>query len=259
MTNRQQTPVPQYLLERLAKGELPEVQAEQLRQRLEQQPGGVAAAMESLAKSDDEIFARHPAHLMANEIRRRSGHRSTKPARRPFLLPALALGAVGALALIAVAPRSTTSPVADVGEETINIKGAKPHLVVYRKREGAPERLTAQDAVHPGDVLQVAYVVPPDAKGATAPYGVIVSIDAANTTTLHLPSTPGAASVLQTNGENRLPNAYELDASKGFERFWLVLSSTPFDSHAITTALQTGAPLPANTTSFHVTFKKEPQ
>ncbi|MDX2020695.1 MAG: hypothetical protein SF187_10660 [Deltaproteobacteria bacterium] len=259
MTNRQHTPVPQYLLERLAKGELPQAQAEELRQRLEQQPGGLAAAMENLAKSDDEIFSRHPPHWMANEIRRRSGQQTNKPARRPFVLPALALGAVGALVLIAVAPRSTTTLVTDVGEETINIKGAKPHLVVYRKREGAPERLTAQDVVHPGDVLQVAYVVPPNAQGAAAPYGVIVSIDAANTTTLHLPSVPGRAPTLQTNGENRLPNAYELDNSKGFERFWLVLSPTPFESQTITTALQTGAALPADTTSFQVTFKKDPQ
>lgn len=259
MSKPKPTPVPQYLIERLAKGELPEAQLDALRARLELEPGGVGKAMQDVADSDDAIFAKHPAHVVANEIRRRAktNARPTRP--RPFILPALALGTLGALALLALAPSATTRTVAtrDLGEESIGIKGSKPHLVVYRKRKGSPQRLTPQDVVHPGDVLQVAYVVPPDPNGGANPYGIIVSIDAAKAVTMHLPTQDATAQSLMTNGENRLPNAYELDASKGFESFWLVTSATPFNVNDVATALSTGEPLPAGTSSFHITFTKE--
>ena len=256
MSTRPPNPVPQYLLERLAKGDLPKAQADALRARLAEQPGGVAAAMEEIEASNRDVFASHPAYVVANEIRRRAGVTTKRP--RPFILPALALGAVGALVVFAVAPRSPSIATPDVTEETIGIKGAKPHLVVYRKQQDAPERLTAEDKVHPADVLQVAYVVPPDPRGGAAPYGIIVSIDAAKAVTMHLPTQAGPAPQLQTNGESRLPNAYELDASQGFERFWLLLSATPFDSRSVISALQNGAPLPAGASSFTITFMKEP-
>lgn len=258
MTSRKPSPVPAYLVERLAKGELPEAQAVALRAKLNEEPGGFDKAMSELAMSDEEIFAQHPSHIVANEVRRRAGIKAA-PQRQSFFVPVLAFAALGALALFAVLPRTGTPlglPGAD-GEETIGIKGAKPHLVVYRKRQGAPQRLDADDSVAPGDVLQVAYVVPPDASGAAAPYGVVVSIDANKAITLHLPTQAGVAQRLQTNGENRLSNAYELDSSRGFERFWLVMSPSPFDSRDVTSALQSGAPLPAGTTSFHITFTKE--
>jgi hypothetical protein len=259
MSTSEQTPVPQYLLERLAKGELPFAQAEALRARLERQPGGVAKAMQEIADSDDAIFAKHPAHLVANEIRRRANTKALPSRSRPFLLPALALGTLGALALFALAPKTAvrTANTADTSEETIGIKGSKPHLVVYRKHQGAPQRLTPQDVVHPGDVLQVAYVVPPDPNGSAAPYGIIVSVDAAKAVTMHFPIQDATAQPLKTNGENRLPNAYELDASKGFESFWLVTSATPFNVHDVASALSSGELLPAGTSSFHITFTKE--
>jgi len=259
MSNSKQTPVPQYLLERLAKGELPQAQADAIRSRLELEPGGVAKAMQEIAESDDAVFTKHPAHLVANEIRRRANTKVLPARPRPFLYPALALGALGALALVALAPKSTTRTLntGDLGTETIGIKGSKPHLVVYRKRKGAPQRLSLNDTVHPGDVLQVAYVVPPDPSGKAAPFGIIFSIDAAKAVTMHLPIESTTAPPLKTNGENRLPNAYELDASKGFESFWLVTSATPFDPRDAATALSSGEPLPAGTSSFHITFIKE--
>jgi hypothetical protein len=260
MSNSKQTPVPQYLIERLAKGELPQAQADAIRARLELEEGGVDKAMQQLTDSDNEIFVRHPAHVVANEIYRRANNRVTRPSRaRPFFLPALALGTLGALALLALAPNTArrTEIASELGEETIGIKGSKPHLVVYRKRLGAPERLTPHDVVHPGDVLQVAYVVPVDPNGSATAYGIVVSIDAAKAITMHLPMQDADAQVLKTNSEDRLPNAYELDASKGFESFWLVTKSSPFNAKEAADALANGRPLPAGTSTFHITFTKE--
>lgn len=255
--------VPDYLVERLLAGELPEAQAQALRARLERHPGGLDALQKAYAASNEAILHRHPSAQVAAEVRRRAAQSQKVERGRPFLLPALALGAMGAMFLLLTRNEPGTDAthggpsVLHEGEEVIGIKGMRPHLLVYRKHEGAPQRLSARDPVRPGDVLQLAYVVPAPARDAAPPFGAILSVDAAHAVTLHFPTTPGQAARLQTQGETRLPVAYELDASPGFERFVLVMSPRPFDTNDVAQALERGQPLPSGTTHFELTFLKE--
>ncbi|MCG5055777.1 MAG: hypothetical protein KA712_22700 [Myxococcales bacterium] len=260
MSKRPEHHVPSYLLERLAQGELPPAQAAALRAKLAAQPGGAEEALLHLRDDDVAILAAHPPVEAAREIRRRLAQNPAAARPRPFLLPALALGVAGAAALVALTPAAETrrgQNTLSVQEEYVGIKGLAPHLIVYRKHEGAPQRLTAQDTVSPGDVLQLAYVVPGDPKGGPPPYGAIVSVDALKTTTLHFPTRPGAAAVMTTQGETRLPISYELDASPGFERFVLLLSAEPFATEPLLRTLRQGGALPRGLVRFEMTLNKE--
>ena len=105
--------------------------------------------------------------------------------------------------------------------------------------------------MHKGDTLQIRYVA------AGKRFGVIASIDARGTVTLHLPETPGPAAALQRDGERTLPHAFELDDSPGFERFIFVTSDAPFATAEVASRLKSGHALPAALTAFELTLNKE--
>ncbi len=256
------TSVPDWLLERLARGELPAGRAAELRARLE--AAGELHRLEALAASDREILASLPAAAVAAEVRRRAGAAEARaprrsPARLALLLPLGAMAA--ALLLLVVRPRPDAgSPSAffPEGPETITVKGARPALHVYRKAAKGPEELLdGTKAVRPGDTLQVRYV------SAGRRFGVVASVDARGAVTLHLPEAPGRAAALERDGERALPHAFELDGAPGFERFVFVAADEPFDTGLVTQAL-TGGAAPekaaarlANVAIWNLTLKKE--
>src|SRR5262249_61814224 len=67
MTDRR---LPDYLLERLALGELPEEAARAAQEQLAREPGG-AQRLDDLRDLDAELLARHPPQAAAAEIARR--------------------------------------------------------------------------------------------------------------------------------------------------------------------------------------------
>jgi hypothetical protein len=248
-------PVPDWLLERLAADELPASQARALHATLAAR--GESERLAALAASNAEILAALPPARVVAEVERRlqtaSGRR---PARRLRPLWALSLAAACATGLaVFVALRSPTCP--DGGSlrtsdgECIALKGLGPSLRVHRKTASGSEALAAGALVHQGDTLQLGYVA------AGKQFGVIASIDARGTITLHLPETPGPAARLERGGERALGHSYELDDSPGFERFVFVAADQPFATADVVARLKQQRALPAALVLFELTLQKE--
>jgi len=215
--------VPDWLLERLALGELPAAQAEEIRRRLAAEEGG-AARLEALRLSNREVLAAHPPRVIAGAIQaknarlERDGQREGAPRRGLAWGLGLAAPAAAALLVVALSPGVTQTPSA----ETTRMKGLEPRLVVHRKAGGDAETLSDGATVRAHDLLQLAYVA------AGQRYGVIVSLDGGGAVTRHLPAGGTDAAALDGQGATLLPNAYELDDAPTFERFVLVTSDSPF-------------------------------
>ena len=248
--------VTDWLLERLAAGDLPEEKARELRATLAARNEN--GRLDALAASNAEILAALPAEQVVPEIARRAARAVARRAPTRRLRPLLALSVVTAcatgLAVILVVrdPEGGTRPPAtQLDPETIGIKGSKPSLRVHRKTKAGSELLRAGALVRRGDTLQVGYLA------AGKRFGVIASIDARGTVTLHLPESPGPATALEHVGERALAHAYELDDSPGFERFIFVTSDAPFATADVARALESGHALPASLATFELTLKKE--
>jgi anti-sigma factor RsiW len=255
--------VPDWLLERLVAGDLPPAQASAVEARLE--ASGEQDRLARLEQSNDAILAAHPPARVAAEVARRLPRPAlprARASRAGFGLPVLACGSVAALVLAVLSlnsgpsvPRGSTLERAHGGElppETVTEKGLAPQLVVYKNTSAGAERLSASSSVRPGDTLQVAYV----AGGQR--YGVVASVDATATVTLHLPDKHGTASALEAERETPLPYAFELDATPGFERFVFVFGQAPFDTARVVESLRPGgAPLPRELRAVELVLRKD--
>jgi hypothetical protein len=244
--------VPEWIVERLAAGELPRQQASELRAELGQQ--GTETRLADLAASNAEILAALSPAAVVAEVRRRAEQRSAVRRRRPLFALSLAATCAAGLAVFLVVrdqdATNVTLPHGD-GIEITREKGLKPQLRIHRKTKVGAEPLPPSALVRKGDTLQLRYVA------AGSRFGVIASIDARTTITLHLPEVPGPAAKLEKDGERALPHAYELDDSPGFERFVFVTSDTPFTTSDVASALKEGRALPAALSAFELTLKKE--
>lgn len=216
MDERTPRRVPDWLLERLALGELPAPQADEIRRRLEAEPGG-AERLAALRTSDREILAAHPPRVMAASIR----ERAQAPKRGRVLAWGAAVAAPVAAAILVVAFSGGPPPVSPV--ETTRMKGLEPSLVLHRKAGSDAETLSDGATARAQDLLQLAYVA------AGRRYGVILSMDGGGAITRHLPVGGSVAAALDLQGATLLPHAYELDDAPGFERFVLVSSDSPFE------------------------------
>ena len=269
--------VSDWLLEKIARGEIDAAESAWLAARLRGPEGAklkeeLALRMAALEESSRQILAQHPPAQVAAEVRRRlalaeqAERRSTPGAARVWwVLGGVATGgvALAALLLLVRPADQSGSVVPGVGlplpgeeaAEITTIKGLKPQLAIYRKRkEGGDraDRLSAGTVVRPGDTLQLAYV------SAGRPYGVVASVDARGTVTLHLPEGDGPAARLAPRGETPLPHAFQLDATPGFERFVLIVADQPFSTALVREALRPGGPpLPANLQLNEHTLSKE--
>jgi hypothetical protein len=249
--------VPDWLLERLAAGELPDAQAAELRERLRAQ--GEAHRLTELADSNAQILASLPPQEVVPEIERRAtqSHARTMPVEVRRLRPVWALSAATACAaglafMLVVRNHGSNQQSEESRPEIITVKGdVRPALRIYRKTASGSERLRAQASVHRGDTLQIRYMA------AGKHFGVIASVDARGQVTFHLPESPGTAAALERDGERALPHAYELDDSPGFERFLFVTADTPFATTEVAQAMKSGTALPASLTTFELTLKKE--
>ncbi|MBN2577080.1 MAG: hypothetical protein JXP73_21135 [Deltaproteobacteria bacterium] len=246
---------PDWLLERLAAGEMSEGQARELRASLETQ--GESARLAALAASNAEILAALPPGRVVPEIERRAKLAPSRAAARrmrPLLAFSLAATCAAGVAVF-LANRGPDCPggltMGPHGPECIGIKGTKPWLRVHRKTKTGSEALSSSAPVRKGDTLQLGYLA------AGKRFGVIASIDARGTVTLHLPESPGPAAPLQRGGEHALAHAYELDDSPGFERFVFVASDTPFATADVVRTLRKERALPAALTMFELTLRKE--
>lgn len=251
MTRRGDTDgVPDLVLERYRLGELSHAEANALERRLEVEPG-LAARLQALERSDEEIRRRYPPAWLAEQIRRRAEPRRERSPRpeRPWLLrwpvPA-ALAAAATLALV-LAPRlasppfreppASASPVpsAPALASGDRLKGLDPSLVMFRRTDAGSETLADGAIARAGDVVRVGY----QAAGRT--HGVIVSVDGRGVVTVHLPARGSEAARLRSGETVLLDRAYELDDAPRFERFYLVTADRAFEVEPIVEAARRAA------------------
>ncbi|MDF1564768.1 MAG: ActD-like protein [Deltaproteobacteria bacterium] len=235
------SPIPEWKLERLALGELPEAEAAELRTRIEADPAE-AARLAALEESNRAILAAHPAEELARAIERRrhlqevtEREAGRQRSSRPLLwgLPTLAAAAALAVFLLRGPPPVGVDP--NGGLEHTTIKGLDARLHVHRKTAAGDEELTSGALARPGDLLQVAYTA------AGKHHGLILSLDGRGTLTDHLAGRGGLHSVpLEPSGKVSLDRAYELDDAPRFERFYFFVSDEPFEASALRAALEQG-------------------
>lgn len=243
--------VPDWMIERLAQGELDAATAQTVRARLAAELGSEQAAAARLAALADDNHAtlqRLPAALVVPKIRLRAGEkaarvvRATPTARRLMWLSPVAAAAMALLVYAGTKGPGAGGPstAAPTGEEETGIKGATRLLAFRAPSLGGTkiEQLGAGAAVRPHDLLQLAYTV------GEARFGVVVSIDGRGGVTQHLPAAGDGAVALSAKGAVRLPSSYELDESPGFERFFLITSAQPFSATVVVAAAQALAKSP---------------
>lgn len=208
-------------LEQFHLGELGAAQEHRIREELARNEE-LRGRLAQIARSDVEIRADYPAERVVPLIRERVRREEAASERRPWRIPTLAW----AVPVAAMALALLSLPIFLRPSEETRLKGATPHLLVFRKTATGAEELPPGAVAKKGDVLQLSYVA------GEAKYGVIFSVDGRGTLTWHVPAgyRGGALSApaLDPKGPALLPNAYELDDSPSFERFFLVYSSKPF-------------------------------
>jgi hypothetical protein len=233
-----QKKTPDWLVERLALGELDEAAAADVRGRLAAEGRDADAEVAALAASGREILAELPPARVAAAVKARAHARRS----RTWLaaLP-LVLAGAAALGLVARPTRHGASPrpEGDVVFENTEIKGAS-ELHVYRHGASGDERLADGARAATGDLLQLAYRAPTDG------FGALLSIDGRGHVTVHWPEAGAEGPArLSPKGEIRLPSAYELDDAPAFERFILVSSPSPFAMSTVLDAARALAARPA--------------
>jgi hypothetical protein len=98
---------------------------------------------------------------------------------------------------------------------------SEPHVQLRMFRQdldGAIEELSDGASARQGDLVQPAY------EAAGNVHGVLVSMDAEGTVTLHHPDESHESTRLSTSGLVPLDHSFELDDSPHFERFVLITS-----------------------------------
>jgi len=230
---------PDWLLERIALGELPPEALAAARARLEREPDG-RERLARLAVDGARTLADHPPEAVAAEVARRErlararADAARGPGRQDWQGLALGVPVVASLVLLFLsAPREDVEPALFPEAriellETAGIKG-DARLLLYRQGVGlgAPELLTDHAPAHAGDLLQVSYL----AGGRR--HGVVVSVDGRGAVTLHFPTSPVGATALKPGGAVSLAHSYELDDAPDFERFFFVTSDAPLDVGAV--------------------------
>lgn len=268
---------PDWKLERYLLGELPPDSAAGLEARLGSDPD-LGRRLAALRAEHAALRAAHPTAGMAAGIARRlrlsdpagSRSRQASPAaegpgalRRPgaaaFRRPALpVLGPAFAMLLaLAVLPFTPFSPFSPSGFRPAGeapgggapggdgasggerIKGLEPRLILHRKLSQGSLKLGSGEAARAGDVIQIQY------ESAGFPQGALYSLDAEGKVTRHFPDRGSRSAALRSGGPVALDFAYELDDAAGWERFYFITSSRPFDLEAVEAALRRARPADA--------------
>jgi hypothetical protein len=246
--------VPEFLIERLARGELSASEAAAIRAALGPE---VEARLQAIAEDDAAVLARLPPERVAATVRRRLAPSVAPTRASSWWFPAG--GLVGAALAASLAVWCSVRPgspgagelAVDSGGgagrfpgdpdpgDVVRIKG-DASLTIDRLGAKGPERLAAGATVRAGDRLQLQY------RAGDREQGAIVSIDGRGVTTLHFPASVDAPAQLQDGGLVPLDHSYELDEAPRFERFFLVtaIPGTRFDVAAVVRAAERLAAAP---------------
>lgn len=230
-------------LELLLLQELSPARTQQLEAQLQTDPT-LQEKLKALRLQNQQLLEALPAETLTREVKRRwaqaLGTRALQKATRPRWFPAWVMAAGLALVVVPAVWHSTpslsgahdTSPMAPDFLDETRIKGLRPELRVFRLEGERITRVLDHARVPPGALLQLSYLSPGQ------PYGLIVSVDGVGNVTLHTPSQASDEARLEPNGEYQLSHAFELDATPGFERFFLVTSARPVEVGPVLAAAQ---------------------
>ncbi|MCP3143311.1 ActD protein [Pyxidicoccus xibeiensis] len=262
---------PDWLLERVALGELSADALADARVRLEREPNG-AARLARLEEDSRRTLELHPPEAVAAEVERRRAARARIESARGgehggWHGLSLSMPVAASLVLLFLStqqelPVPAPAPAPPAWADTERIKGT-PMLRVYRKGAIEPELLADRTPVRRGDLVELSYV------SGGRPHGVVVSVDGRGGVTLHLPTTLTGSTALTPGDAVSLGHAYELDDAPDFERFLFVTSEAPLDVATILEAARTLArqpsdartrplPLPATLVQTSFTLEKVP-
>jgi hypothetical protein len=228
--------VPEWLLERYLLDELPRKKRRQLEEELKKDPV-LRAELEKLRLADRQVLSTYPAERVIPEILRRAALTRRQPATpRPWRLAWIAMPAAALLLfLLIILPPVLQRRLAvsenSRPEDYVGTKGgapaSAPGLQLFRKSGGGEEILRNGAAARAGDLLQLAYFA------GQQTHGVILSIDGWSSVTLHFPRKPEDDTALTRRRRVFLPQAYELDLSPRFERFFFITANEPLSTAAI--------------------------
>jgi len=223
------TRIPDLILERYRLGEISPAEKEFIRCRLATDME-LQERMQTLELSDEDIKGRYPADWLAERIKQQLEKKV--PLVAPPTVSRRFLGrwslAAAALILLGIGwhlirPLWIESPegIGTSIESVDRLKGDR--LVLFRKTREGSEVLSDGDRARPGDQIRIGY------RAAGPIFGVIFSIDRHGIITLHLPSQGEQAVLLDQKDLVLLNQAFELDDTSGWERFYLVSTGRVFD------------------------------
>ncbi|MCO4763260.1 MAG: ActD-like protein [Myxococcales bacterium] len=233
--------VPDLLLEQVHLGELPERQADEVRTRLDVEPGG-PARLAALATGDKALFDRVPPAQFIAEVQRRQHLAAVQQQQQQqqqqstpkwgWLAGPMVL-ATAVLLFVARPDGPSPSHVEPaLGPATTMTERAKGHvstattgavdLWLFRKRGDAVERMAQGAEARSGQRVQLGY------HAHRTGYVAIVSMDGRGAVTRHLPVEGAAALKVSAGPGVMLDHSYELDDAPAYERFILVSSTAPF-------------------------------
>jgi hypothetical protein len=220
-----------FVLERYLLGELPREDAAEV-DRAAAADARVRAALTDLEGSNRDILARYPAPSFKARLFDRLEDRTSPAPKWPRWAVPVSAAAALVLALLWIGPqfrRPTGDLAPGLGGENDLVKGdaaldlTRTQLLVYKKTGELAKRVADGSVAGPGAILQLAYVT------ASERFGVILSIDGRGEVTRHFPVDAGGSTALSLRQRVLLPAALELDDAPGFERFFLITSSSPID------------------------------
>ncbi|MBN8217928.1 MAG: hypothetical protein J0L75_14895 [Spirochaetes bacterium] len=225
------------LLERFLLGEVTPQEKTRVEAALNSDPE-TARRLDALRRETEAFFQAHPEGQVVPgiEARLERAQLSGVEGKKRFPIQAWLIPALTLLLVVGLAPlwmdRGSTDAIVPISPGVPYPEGSRAFAMERYKggdeialyRQGAPgsepERLTNRQSVRPGDRLQLAYT------SAGSPQGVLFSVDSAGVLTWHYPAkAPEARAPLPklVMGKRQfLGDSYELDATAGEERFYLV-------------------------------------
>lgn len=212
-------PFPQIILEQYILNELSIEESEQIRKACKENKD-LNKYIQDLRESSAQILATYPVHLVSTQILDRIDSMKKRNSNKMRIRPLMAGGISLAFFLIFlfVIPDYTgfKSIIFTTNER---VKGNASHLSLYLKTEHGHEKLSNEQEVSKGDIIQIGY------ESMGQKYGVIFSIDGRGCVTLHYPYKVSGDHSLKSQNEHFLNNSYELDDAPDFERFFFVYSN----------------------------------
>ena len=206
--------IPDLILEQYVLGELPQDKKDEIT-FLMGKDRVLFERIEAIRVSDAAFHNKYPFELYRGKF---SDKAFKKAKIFPFKKSIAAFSLVAAAACVAIIIRVVPDILYYSGNDVI-IKGYDFNMYIYRKNSTAADLLSDGDSVSAGDLIQIAYQVPPEK------YCAILSIDGRSNVTFHYSTDKKRDNTV--SGKVLLPESYQLDDAPDFERFFLIVSDKP--------------------------------